>query len=112
MPGEGSALAGIVPMLVTPFDDAGNVCHDDLGRLVTHVLGFGVDGVAVRGSAGGAQHLEEAQRFAVVETVAAALPVATRGLRGPRGPRSHAELKRYAAACLPLQAEIQIGKTL
>lgn len=61
-------------MLVTPFDDGGSVDHDNLVDLVAHVLGFGVNGVAALGLAGEAQRLEEVERVAVVETVAAALP--------------------------------------
>ena len=46
------SVQGIVPPLVTPFDDDGNVDTRALSRLVEHQIAGGVHGLFVLGSSG------------------------------------------------------------
>ena len=73
------ALRGVVPPLVTPLDDAGDVDRASLERLVTFLLDAGVDGVFLGGSSGEVALLDTAQRRAITEiavgAVAGAVPV-------------------------------------
>ncbi|MDO5604063.1 MAG: dihydrodipicolinate synthase family protein [Paracoccus sp. (in: a-proteobacteria)] len=61
---------GIIPPIVTPLNPDGGVNHDDLARHVDHLIAAGVDGVFPLGSTGEVAYLSDAQRLAVVETVA------------------------------------------
>lgn len=73
------ALHGVVPPLVTPLDEHGDVDRRSLERLLGFQLEAGVDGVFVGGSSGEIALLDGRQRRAVVEvaagTVAGAVPV-------------------------------------
>lgn len=70
---------GVVPPLVTPLDEHGDVDRASLERLVSFQLDAGVDGVFVGGSSGEIALLDTAQRRAAVEVVvravAGAVPV-------------------------------------
>ncbi|PRX47270.1 4-hydroxy-tetrahydrodipicolinate synthase [Prauserella shujinwangii] len=75
----GLAARGVIPPLVTPLDEHGDVDRRSLERLVSFQLEAGVDGVFVGGSTGEIALLDGEQRRAVVEvavgTVAGAVPV-------------------------------------
>ena len=62
-------LHGIIPPLVTPFDDHGEVDESALRAVVGYVLQGGVHGVFVAGSTGEAYVMTDAQRLRALETV-------------------------------------------
>ncbi|MFF5991658.1 dihydrodipicolinate synthase family protein [Prauserella flavalba] len=76
---SGLSLHGVIPPLVTPLDERGEVDRRSLERLVACQLDAGVDGVFVGGSSGEVALLDTAQRRTVVEVtvgaVAGAVPV-------------------------------------
>lgn len=63
---------GIIPPLVTPLNPDGTVNHDDLAGLVEYLLAAGVDGLFPLGSTGQVAYLTDADRLAVIRTVARA----------------------------------------
>nr|WP_307832014.1 dihydrodipicolinate synthase family protein [Prauserella cavernicola] len=79
MSDSGLSLHGVIPPLVTPLDERGDVDRRSLERLVAHQLDAGVDGVFVGGSSGEIALLDSAAQRAVVETtvgtVSGAVPV-------------------------------------
>jgi len=91
---------GVVPPLVTPLDDHGDVDRRALERLLAFQLDAGVDGVFVGGSSGEIALLDTAQRRALVEvtagTVAGAVPVLAGAV--DTGTRRVVEHARQAAA--------------
>jgi 4-hydroxy-tetrahydrodipicolinate synthase len=72
-------LHGVVPPLVTPLDEHGDVDRTSLERLIAFLLDAGVDGVFLGGSSGEVALLDTAQRRTLTEvavgTVAGAVPV-------------------------------------
>ncbi|GAB7092065.1 dihydrodipicolinate synthase family protein [Halorubrum luteum] len=69
----GSAVRGVTPPLVTPFDgpDGETVDHDALANVVTHAVEGGVAGLFPNGTTGEFASLTAAERAAVVETTVA-----------------------------------------
>jgi 4-hydroxy-tetrahydrodipicolinate synthase len=72
-------LHGVVPPLVTPLDEGGEVDRASLERLIAFLLDAGVDGLFLGGSSGEVALLDTAQRRAITEiavgAVAGAVPV-------------------------------------
>ncbi|GAB2474497.1 4-hydroxy-tetrahydrodipicolinate synthase [Xylanimonas ulmi] len=70
---------GVIPALVTPLDEDGNLLEGNLRTLLDHVIDGGVHGVFVLGSSGEIYGLTDAQKRRVVEItvehVAARVPV-------------------------------------
>lgn len=66
------ALAGVVPILATPFHADETVDLESLDRLVRFMAALGVDGVTVLGVLGEANRLTDLERESVVRTAAAA----------------------------------------
>ena len=62
-------LKGILPALVTPFDDAGAVDHDRLADILEYQLKAGVSGFVPLGSTGEYYALTNEERRAVLKTV-------------------------------------------
>ena len=62
-------MKGIIPALVTPFDDRGEVNTSSLRALVNKLIGEGVGGFYVCGSTGEGLLLEEQERKQILETV-------------------------------------------
>jgi 4-hydroxy-tetrahydrodipicolinate synthase len=69
-----TVLDGVIVALLTPVDRTGRVDHGALRQLVERVVAGGVTGVSPLGSTGEGYSLGLAQRLAVVETVAGAVP--------------------------------------
>jgi 4-hydroxy-tetrahydrodipicolinate synthase len=95
-----AALAGVVPILATPFRPDESVDLESLDRLVRFMAALGVDGVTVLGVLGEANRLTDREREAVVRaTVAAAgaVPVVV-GASHP-GTAATAELMAMARDC-------------
>ena len=65
-----TALAGIIPVVVVPFDDAGAVDERALRRVVGFELEGGVHGIGVNGFASEAYKLTDADRLRVARVVA------------------------------------------
>lgn len=67
-------LAGIYPIVPTPFDEAGRLDLDSVRRLAVFVAACGAQGPAVLGVMGEGQKLSEREREQLVETMRGALP--------------------------------------
>jgi len=67
-----SALSGIIPALITPFDTDNNVDGPSLRRLVAWQIAAGADGLLVNGLAGEGIYLSLAERERVTEIVVGA----------------------------------------
>lgn len=65
-------LHGVVPPLVTPLTDTGDVDRAALSALVAHLLAQGVHGLFPLGSTGEVGYLTDPQRDQVIRTVVAA----------------------------------------
>lgn len=65
-----TALAGIIPVVVVPFDEAGAVDERALRRVVRFELDGGVHGIGVNGFASEAYKLTDAERLRVARAVA------------------------------------------
>ena len=74
-----AAIAGVFPVLPTPFDDAGQPDLASLRTLVRYLLRSGVDGITYPGVASEVSQLREAERArltaVVLEEVAGRVPV-------------------------------------
>jgi len=72
------AFKGVFPILITPFDDAGEVDLASFDRVVRFMADIGVDGVTILGVLGEANRLLDAEREALIQTAVKAagrLPV-------------------------------------
>jgi 4-hydroxy-tetrahydrodipicolinate synthase len=63
-------LRGIIPILITPFDDAGRIDEDGLRAVVRFELDGGIDGIGVGGFASEAYKLTDAERLRCAQIVA------------------------------------------
>ncbi|MER7115687.1 dihydrodipicolinate synthase family protein [Saccharomonospora azurea] len=100
VPDSARRLHGVVPPLVTPLDEHGDVDRASLERLVSFQLDAGVHGVFVGGSSGEIALLDTAQRRAAVEVVVGAVAGAVPVLVGAidTGTRKVIEHARQAAS--------------
>ncbi len=62
-------LAGNLTAMATPFDGDGEVDFDAAGRLATHLLEHGSDGLVVAGSTGEAATLDDEEQIALLRAV-------------------------------------------
>ena len=67
---DGRRLSGVWPILVTPFDEAGEIDVESLARLVRGTLAVGVDGVVALGVNAEASKLSDRERESIVEILA------------------------------------------
>jgi dihydrodipicolinate synthase/N-acetylneuraminate lyase len=63
---------GVIPAVVTPFDDSGGVDTDALAATAEWLIEEGVTGLVGTGTMGEAQSLDASERRLVIETLAAA----------------------------------------
>ncbi len=70
MPAVPAALAGVYPILATPFRADGRVDEEDLGRLVDFIVDAGADGIVFPGVASEFETLAPAERRHLVAAVA------------------------------------------
>ncbi len=63
------SLKGVIPILLTPFDDAGHVDYEDLRKMIKFYLDSGVDGLACLGEVSETRLLEEDERREILTTV-------------------------------------------
>ncbi len=62
------AIKGIIPALITPFDEQGNVNHTTLRQLIDHLVDWGVGGLFVAGGTGEGLLLDPNERREILET--------------------------------------------
>ncbi|MFQ5816386.1 MAG: dihydrodipicolinate synthase family protein [Terriglobia bacterium] len=67
-------LAGIYPIVPTPFDESGRIDPESIQRLTAFMAGCGVQGLAILGVMGEAQKLNDAERVEVIKAFRTALP--------------------------------------
>lgn len=95
---DGAMFSGLMPAMVTPFDERGEVDVGAAGEVAERFVAAGVSGISPLGSTGEFSHLtpEERKRFAadVVRIVAGRVPVVV-GVGAP-GTREAVELARHA----------------
>src|SRR3712207_9491863 len=91
-------LRGLMPAMVTPFDERGEVDLAATEAVIERFIEAGVDGISPLGSTGEFSHLtgEERKRFAekVVKIVAGRVPLVVGG--GAAGTKEMVELARHA----------------
>src|SRR5579884_1222441 len=68
------ALKGIMPPLVTPFDDGGNVRYDAFERNFDKYLQAGIQGCLVLGSNGESVYLEHSEKLRLIEAARRHVP--------------------------------------
>lgn len=68
------ALAGIYPIVPTPFDESGRIDVDSIQRLASFMADRGVQGLAILGVMGEAPKLNDAEREEVIEAFRTTLP--------------------------------------
>lgn len=62
-------LDGIMPAMITPFDELGEIDYEATERVVEHCIGAGVDGLSILGSTGEFPHLSAEERRGFAERV-------------------------------------------
>lgn len=91
-------FSGLMPAMVTPFDERGEVDLRSAEAVVEHLIGGGVDGISALGSTGEFSHLttDERKRFAgeVAKMVGGRVPLLIGA--GASGTREAVELSRHA----------------
>lgn len=91
-------FAGVIPAMVTPFDERGEIDLRATEAVVDHFVAAGVDGISILGSTGEFPHLtfDERKNFAeeAVRIVAGRVPLIV-GV-GSSGTREAVELARHA----------------
>jgi 4-hydroxy-tetrahydrodipicolinate synthase len=65
--------SGVLPAITTPFGADGQIDHDFLGRHASWLVDKGCRGIVALGSLGEGATLEQAEKFAVLETLVAAV---------------------------------------
>jgi dihydrodipicolinate synthase/N-acetylneuraminate lyase len=68
-----SALRGVIPAIVTPFDAAGKVDHGALEVLTARLVSGGVHAIMATGGTGEFPHLDPDERLGVLRTIAGAV---------------------------------------
>lgn len=93
-----SGLRGVVPPLVSPLTDEGEVDARSLARLIQFVLGAGANGVFVLGSSGEGTSLSDDQRAKVIDVARSETAGAAMLLAGTIEPSTNrvADLVRQA----------------
>jgi 4-hydroxy-tetrahydrodipicolinate synthase len=92
-------LDGIMPAMVTPFDERGEIDLAATERVVEHCIEAGVDGLSILGSTGEFPHLDPAERRNFAERVVGMVRGRVRVVVGvgSTSTRESAELARHAA---------------
>src|SRR5215813_6802631 len=68
------ALKGMIPPLVTPFDESGNVSYDAFERNFDKYLEAGIQGYLVLGSNGESVYLEHSEKLKLIEIARRRVP--------------------------------------
>jgi len=67
-------LKGIIPPLVTPFDETGAIRYDYFERNIDKYLESGIEGFLVAGSTGESVYLEHSEKLKVIESARKRIP--------------------------------------
>ena len=94
-------LKGIIPPLVTPFDENGAIRYDYFERNLDRYLEAGIEGYLVIGSNGESVYLEHSEKLKLIETARKRLPSSVTLLAGTgvESTRATLELTKEAADC-------------
>ncbi len=68
------SFKGIIPPMVTPFDDAGAIRYDAFERNIDKYIEAGVEGFLVAGSNGESVYLEHSEKLALIEAARRRVP--------------------------------------
>src|SRR5689334_24811514 len=68
------ALKGIMPPMVTPFDESGSVRYDAFERNIDKYLDAGIEGYLVLGSNGESVYLEHTEKLKLIEAARKRVP--------------------------------------
>lgn len=92
-------LKGIIPPVVTPFDEAGAIRYDYFERNIDKYLEAGVDGFLVVGSTGESVYLEHSEKLKLTEAARKRIPSSKMLLvgTGAESTRATIELTKEAA---------------
>ncbi len=91
-------LAGIYPIVPTPFHETGALDVESIGTLTEFMVGCGVDGLAILGVMGEADRLTEQERERVVRAFRDALPRDHALVAGAGGAGTDATIQACARA--------------
>ncbi len=91
-------LEGVIPPLVTPFDDEGQLHPKGISQLVNYVIEGGVQAIFMAGTTGEAALLTNDEIAALTETTVEAARGRVPVLVGIAGPSTQATLERAKAA--------------
>jgi 4-hydroxy-2-oxoglutarate aldolase len=83
-------LKGIIPPMVTPFDDSGDIRYDFFERNIDRYLEAGIEGYLVLGSNGESVYLEHSEKLKLIESARKRVPgsmmlLAGTGVESTRG---------------------------
>jgi len=92
-------LKGMIPPMVTPFDESGAVRYSDFERNIDRYLEAGIDGYLVLGSNGESVYLEHEEKLTLIEGARRRVPSSCTLLAGTgvESTRATIELTREAA---------------
>jgi 4-hydroxy-2-oxoglutarate aldolase len=92
-------LKGIIPPVVTPFDDSGAIRYDYFERNIDKYLEAGIDGFLVLGSTGESVYLEHSEKLKLTEAARKRIPSSKMLLAGTglESTRATIELTKEAA---------------
>jgi 4-hydroxy-tetrahydrodipicolinate synthase len=86
-------LKGIIPPLVTPFDQAGAIRYDSFERNIDKYLETGIDGFLVVGSTGESVYLEHSEKLKLTEIARKRIPSSKMVLAGTGCESTHATIE-------------------
>jgi 4-hydroxy-2-oxoglutarate aldolase len=92
-------LKGIMPPMVTPFDEAGAIRYDAFERNIDKYVKAGIEGYLVLGSNGESVYLEHSEKLKLIETARKRIPTSMTLLAGTgvESTRATIELTKEAA---------------
>ena len=97
-------LKGIIPPLVTPFDQTGAVRYDCFERNLDKYFEAGIDGFLVGGSTGESVYLEHSEKLKLTEVARKRIPSSKMLLAGTHaGPQDRARFAHEAEAVAALR---------
>ncbi|HYR44542.1 MAG TPA: dihydrodipicolinate synthase family protein [Terriglobia bacterium] len=92
-------LKGIIPPMVTPFDETGAIRYDAFGRNIEEYVKAGIEGYLVLGSNGESVYLEHSEKLKLIEVARKQVPASMMLLAGTglESTRATIELTKEAA---------------
>src|SRR5215467_7155200 len=76
------SFKGIIPPMVTPFDDSGAIRYDSFERNIDKYIEAGIEGFLVLGSNGESVYLEHAEKLKLIEAARKSVPASSTLLAG------------------------------